>query len=149
MQHGAGRGLVGTRANGSSTGVGDNHTSRAYYLGGADDCAKVALVGHVVEHDHKRVPLPRRSDDVLDGRVLEGLRPHDDALVGTVARETVEARARNNLALNAGVGKPAHESVERLVGALGRTRSVLHVGGTDGNASVKGFRNGAPPLDEV
>ena len=58
-------------------------------------------------------------------------------------------RGVDDNAINAGVGKPAHESVERLVGALGRTRSVLHVGGADGNASVKGFRNGAPPLDEV
>jgi len=141
--------LVGTRANGSSTGVGDNHTSRAYYLGGADDCAKVALVGHVVEHDHKGVSLARCGNDVLDSRVREGLGPRDDALVGTVTREAIKAGAGHGLALHAGIGKPAYQHVKRLVGPLGRAGAILHVGGANGNAGVKRLRDGAAPLDEV
>ena len=103
MQHRASRCLVGSRANRSSTRVGDNNARRAHDLGRAHDGTKVALVGHVVEHNYQGVSLTRCGNDVLDGRVREGLGARDDALVGTVARKTVKAGARNGLTLHAGI----------------------------------------------
>ena len=86
MHDGAGRGLVAAHGHAGGTLIGDDDAGRAHNLGGAHNGAKVAVVGHVVEHHDKCRTLARAVEDIGDIGIGEIAHLERDALVSAMAR---------------------------------------------------------------
>lgn len=97
VHDGAGRGLVAAHGYAGCALVGDDDTGRSHNLGGAHDGTKVAVIGHMVEHNDKRGALARAIEDIGNIGVGEVAHLERDALVSTVARQRIELCARHVL----------------------------------------------------
>ena len=102
----------------------------------------------MVEHDDEGVVVggAGAGDDVLELGVDEGPGLGDDALVGAMARDGVEALAGNLLHADALALEPAHEHVERGIAGGRRLRDVR---AQAGHVGVERLDDGAAPLDEA
>ena len=93
MHDGAGRSLVAADGHTGGALVGDDDARCAHNLGRAHDGAKVAVVGHVVEHHDKCRTVARAVEDIGDIGIGEITHLERNALVSTMARQCVELRA--------------------------------------------------------
>ena len=96
----AGGGLVGGNRHLGRALVGDDHARGTNNLRGAHDGAKVAGVGHMVEHHHERGPFAGACNDIGKLGVREGANFKHDALVRAVRGDGIE--------LGAGTGNDGH-----------------------------------------
>ena len=69
----------------------------------------------MVQHEHEGVALARGGNDIAELGVLERLCPHNDALVGTVAGELVQAVSGHALDGDAGGVQALGKAFERRV----------------------------------
>ena len=97
MHDSTGRGLVAAHGHAGGTLVGDDDAGRAHDLGGAHNGAKVAVVGHMVEHDDKRRTVAGAVENIGDISIGEVANLECDALMSAMARQCVELRARHIL----------------------------------------------------
>ena len=97
MHDGAGRGLVAAHRYACCSFVGDDDTGRSHNLGGAHDGTKVAVIGHMVEHDNERRTLARAVENVGNVGVGKVAHLERNALVSAVARQRIELCARHVL----------------------------------------------------
>ena len=84
VHHGTRRGLIRPNPHRGRPRFGYHNARCAHDLRCAHDSAKIALVDHMVEHDHKRIALPGTSNDIGEGDVVVGADSQHDTLMGTV-----------------------------------------------------------------
>ena len=145
VHDGAGRSLVAAHGHASSALVGNDDTGRAHDLGRAHDRAKVAVVGHVIEHDDKRRAIARAVEDVDNVRIGEGAHLERNALVSAVARQRIELRAWHVLnadALGVEVIDQARQGSIALP-ALGNERAL------DGKAGAQRLGSSTAAFDKL
>ena len=97
VHDGAGRSLVAAHGHAGGALVGDDDARSAHNLGRTHDGAKVAVIGHVVEHHDKCRTLARAVEDIGDIRVGKVAHLERNALVSAMARKRIELCARHVL----------------------------------------------------
>ena len=102
VHDGAGGSLVAANGHAGSALVGNDDARRAHDFGGAHDGTKVAVVGHMVEHNDKRRTVARAVEDIGNISVREVTNLERNALVSAMARQRIELRTRH--ILNADTG---------------------------------------------
>ena len=134
MHDGAGRSLVAADGHTGGALVGNDDARRAHDLGGAHDGAKVAVVGHMVEHDDERRTVARTVEDIGNIGIGEIAHLERNALVSAMARQRIELRARHILNADAcsvevvdqarqgGIALPALSDERALDGKAGTQR---------------------------
>ena len=134
VHDGAGRSLVAADGHTGGALVGNDDARRAHDLGGAHDGAKVAVVGHMVEHDDERRTVARTVEDIGNIGIGEIAHLERNALVSAMARQRIELRARHILNADAcsvevvdqarqgGIALPALGNERALDGKAGTQR---------------------------
>ena len=134
MHDGAGGSLVAANGHAGSALVGNDDTGRAHNLGGAHDGAKVAVVGHMVEHNDERRTVARTVEDIGNISIGEVTNLERNALVSAMTRQRIELRARHILNADArgvevvdqarqgGIALPALSDERALDGKAGTQR---------------------------
>ena len=77
--------------------VGNDDARCAHDLGRAHDRTKIAIVGHMVEHDDERRSFTRAIENIGDIGIGEIAHLERNALVSAMARQRIELRARHIL----------------------------------------------------
>ena len=134
MHDSAGGSLVAANGHTGGALVGNDDARRAHDLGGAHDRTKVAIVGHMVEHDDERRSVTRAVENIGNIGIGEISHLERNALVGAMARQRIKLRARHILNANArgvevvdqtrqgGIALPALGNERTLDGKTGAQR---------------------------
>ena len=85
MKHGSGGSLVSSNANSGGASVCNNNAGCANYLGTSYDCAKVSLVGDVIQDHNQRVFRTRTLNDFREVSIGKRLCTDNNSLVSAVA----------------------------------------------------------------
>jgi len=84
VKHGSSGSLVCSNANSGGASVCNNDASCTNYLGTSDDCAKVSLVGDVIQDHNQRVFRTGALNDFRKVGVGKRLRTDNNSLVSAV-----------------------------------------------------------------
>ena len=142
MHDSAGGGLIGSNRHLGRALVGNDHARGAHDLGRAHNGAKVAGIGHVVEHHHERGPFAGACNDIGKLSVREGANLKRDTLMRTVCGDGVELGAGTSDNGHAGRMQVVNKLHQRGIFALafGHERTL------DGKASTQGLGRRAATL---
>ena len=145
MHDGTGRSLVAAHGYAGGALVGNDDARRAHDLGGAHNGAKVAVVGHVVEHHDKCRAVARAVEDIGNIGIGEVANLERNALVSAMARQRIELRARHILNADARGVEVVDQARQGGIAlpALGDERAL------DGKAGTQCLGGGTAAFDKL
>ena len=139
MHDGTSGGFVAAHGHTGGALVGNDDARCAHDLGRAHDRTKIAIVGHMVEHDDERRSFTRAIENIGDIGIGEIAHLERNALVSAMARQRIELRARH--ILNADVRGVEVVDQARQGGialpALGDERALDGKAGTQCSAAAR------------